>query len=255
MSTCSLGSVATLTGSIALLAIGCAQSESLDLNSGSTGAGGDQTSDGSATPSGDGGSVSQGSGAAAGASGGIGSGGINGAGGVGAIGLGGSAGAAGSPGRGAGGGAPGQAGGSGHGGGAGTAGGGHGGAGIAGGGHGGAGTAGGGHGGGPGTAGGQAGHAGAAAAPTFTDIYNKILIVYCGGSSCHLPGSQHGVGFSTQAGAFKSLSSVAIIPGDSQGSTFYTSVATGEMPDGKPMLSSAFIDEIGAWIDAGALNN
>ena len=58
-----------------------------------------------------------------------------------------------------------------------------------------------------------------------------------------------------QSGAYQSLVSVAVIPGDSQGSTLYTLVATGVMPDGRPMLSGDFIDEIGAWIDAGALNN
>jgi hypothetical protein len=81
------------------------------------------------------------------------------------------------------------------------------------------------------------------------------LSVDCGGSNCHYPGSQHGVGFSTQSGAYKSLLSVAVVPGDAQGSIFYLDVASGAMPDGKPMLSSVFIDKIGAWIDAGALNN
>jgi hypothetical protein len=181
------------------------------------------TTDGSPTATGGNRPSSQGSGGAAGASGDIGSGATSG----GASSRGGTPGTAGNLGRGASGGASGQAGG-GHGGIAGTAG-------------------GGGEGGG--------GHAGASAAPTFTEIYKDILSVYCGGSSCHNPGTQLGVGFSTQSGAYKSLVSVEVVPGDSQGSTLYTAVAAGEMPKGKPMLSSVFIDEIGAWIDAGALNN
>lgn len=98
-------------------------------------------------------------------------------------------------------------------------------------------------------------HSDGSAAATFTEIYKDILTVYCGGSSCHTPGTQHGVGFSTQSGAYKSLLSVAVIPGNSQGSTLYTNLATGTMPAGEPMLSSALIDEVAAWIDAGALNN
>jgi hypothetical protein len=230
MSSVSYGSIAVLATTI----IGCAVSEPLDLKADFGNSDGSQaTNDGPATATGGNRPSSQGSGGAAGASGGIGAGGASG----GAGSLGGTPGTAGNLGRGASGGASGQAG-AGQGGIAGTAGG-H--SGIAG-------TAGrGGEGGG--------GHAGASAAPTFTEIYKDILSVYCGGSSCHYPGSQHGVGFSTQSGAYKSLVSVAVIPGDSQGSTLYTLVATGVMPDGRPMLSSDFIDEIGAWIDAGALNN
>ena len=232
MSSGSFGSVAVLTITLFVI-IGCAVSEPLDLKTEAGDSDGSQTTtDGAARATGGNRPSSQGSGGAAGGSGGIGSGGTSG--GTSSLGT---AGTAGTLGRGASGGS-GQAGG-GHGGVAGTAGGGGGGV---------AGTAGrGGEGGG--------GHAGASAAPTFTEIYKNILLVYCGGSSCHDPGSQHGVGFSTQSGAYKSLISLAVIPGDSQGSTLYTLVATGAMPDGRPMLSSDFIDEIGAWIDAGALNN
>ncbi len=246
MSSGSFGSVAVLTITLFVI-IGCAVSEPLDLKTEAGDSDGSQTTtDGAARATGGNRPSSQGSGGAAGGSGGIGSGGTSG--GTSSLGT---AGTAGTLGRGASGGGSGQAGG-GHGGVAGTAGG--------GGGHGGvAGTAGGGGGGVAGTAGrggeGGGGHAGASAAPTFTEIYKNILLVYCGGSSCHDPGSQHGVGFSTQSGAYKSLISLAVIPGDSQGSTLYTLVATGAMPDGRPMLSSDFIDEIGAWIDAGALNN
>jgi hypothetical protein len=237
MSPGSFGSTAGLTITLVVI-IGCAVSEPVDLKAdlGSSD-GGQTTTDGSSTATGGNRPSSQSSGGAAGASGRIGSGGTSG----GARGLGGTAGTAGNLGRGASGGASGQAGSGSYSGVAGTAGGSGGSRGLAG-------TAGGG-----GVGGG--GHAGASAAPTFTEIYKDILSVYCGGSSCHNPGSQLGVGFSTQSGAYKSLVSVEVVPGDSQGSTLYTAVAAGEMPKGKPMLSSVFIDEIGAWIDAGALNN
>jgi hypothetical protein len=264
MSSGSFGSIAVLTISLVGI-VGCAVSEPLDLKADLGNFDGSQTTtDGSATATGGSRPSSQGSGGTAGASARIGAGGTSG----GASGLGGTPGTAGNLGGGASGGASGQVGG-GHGGVTGTAGGGGGSRGVAGtaGGGGGsrgvAGTAGGGGGsrGVAGTAGGGGegggGHVGTSAAPTFTEIYKNILSVsvYCGGSTCHNPGSQQGVGFSTQAGAYKSLANYAIIPGDSQGSSLYTLVATGVMPDGRPMLSSDFIDEIGAWIDAGALNN
>jgi hypothetical protein len=226
----SSGSIAVWT--IAVFAIGCAASEPIDLK---------VIADGSASATGGNRSTSQGSGGAAGGSGGNGSGGTNGVAGGGANGSGGIGGTAGNLERGASGGASGRGGGGGHGGIAGTSG-------------GGAGTSGG----GAGTSGGggrKGGAGGASTAPTFTEVYKSILIVYCGGSRCHDPGSQAGLGFSTQSGAYQSLANFAVIPGDSQGSSLYTLVATGVMPPAKPMLSSDFIDEIGAWIDAGALNN
>lgn len=211
----SSGSIAVWT--IALFAIGCAASEPLDLTG---------ITDGSASATGGNRPTSQASGGA-GAPGGNGPGGTNAAGGRGASGSDGGAGTAGGLERGASGGVSGRGGAGGHADSAGHSGGG----------------------------GGGGGAGGASSAPTFTEIYKSILSVYCGGSTCHYPGSQHGVGFSTQSGAYKSLLSVAVVPGDAQGSIFYLDVASGAMPDGKPMLSSAFIDEIGAWIDAGALNN
>ena len=225
----SSGSTAVWT--IAAFAIGCAVSEPIDLKANVGSQPAQPTTDGSVSATGGNRPTSQGSGGGAGVPGGNGSGGINGGAAGGASNTGGTAGTAGGAGRGASGGASGRGGGSGHGGLAGA-------------------SSGGGRGGG-----GGGGAAGLSTAPTFTEIYKSILSVDCGGSNCHYPGSQHGVGFSTQSGAYKSLVSVAVVPGDAQGSIFYTDVATGAMPDGKPMLSSVFIDEIGAWIDAGALNN
>jgi hypothetical protein len=122
------------------------------------------------------------------------------------------------------------------------------------------GTGGGGRGGsgattGSGGNGGGATGTGGGPAPTFTEIYKTILTVYCAGSNCHIPGSQNGLSFSTQAVAYKSLLSLAVIPGDSGGSGLYTNLATGAMPFNEPMLSDAQIAEVAAWIDAGAKNN
>jgi hypothetical protein len=94
----------------------------------------------------------------------------------------------------------------------------------------------------------------AGAAPTFTDIYNSILIVYCSGNNCHNPGSQNGVGFSTQATAYSSVKSL-VTPGNGAGSSFYKTVNTGAMPLGAAKLSAASLALIKAWIDAGALDN
>ncbi|HZL20342.1 MAG TPA: hypothetical protein VFG23_21595, partial [Polyangia bacterium] len=91
-------------------------------------------------------------------------------------------------------------------------------------------------------------------APTFTQIYNQILIVYCAGSNCHDPGSQKGVGFSTQSAAYSSVN-LLVTPGNGAGSSFYKTVNGGSMPPGGPKLSAVNLALIKAWIDAGALNN
>jgi hypothetical protein len=105
--------------------------------------------------------------------------------------------------------------------------------------------------GGGGGAGGAQGDAGAA--PTFTTIYKTILLASCGGSNCHNPGSQRGIAFSTQSGAYNSIKGL-VTPGNGAGSSFYNVVSSGVMPPGQ-RLSAANIAAIKAWIDAGALNN
>jgi hypothetical protein len=244
--------LATL-GSMVLVASGCAVSEPLDLDTALAGTSGAGTGGGSTAGSSGGDPGSTGSGGM------IGIGGVSGTGGGATGGAGSNTGTAGTSGIGGVGGKIGTTGigGAGNGGRGGSASGGFSGG---GGGRAGAGGAGGrgGAGGGPMGRGGSSNggtQSNGAVAPTFTEIYKNILIVYCGGSNCHNPGSPHGVGFSTQAGAYKSLVSVAIIPGDSQGSTLYTNVATGAMPAGKPMLSDTLVAQIGAWIDNGALDN
>lgn len=78
----------------------------------------------------------------------------------------------------------------------------------------------------------------------------------CVGASCHIPGTgQSKVKFDTKADAYKSLVSLAVIPGDSAGLTLYTNLATGVMPMGRPMLSDALVALVASWIDGGALND
>jgi hypothetical protein len=110
-----------------------------------------------------------------------------------------------------------------------------------------------GRGGSTGTGGSGSGGAGGSA-PTFTQIYNNILVVYCSGSSCHNPGSQQGVSFASQAGAYTAVKS-RVTAGNGAGSSFYMTVNSGSMPPGGPKLSAANLALINAWIDAGALNN
>ena len=230
--------------------VGCAQSQLLDdppgLNSGSSGAGGDPsgaagTGAGSAGSQGAGGlsltGIAGTTGDTAGTDGAAGTFGIagtnggagtSGSGSGGAFGGGGRAGTSGAVGRG------GSAGGSS----AGT--------------NGRAGASGtGGRGGGAGgsSAGGTGG-----AAPTFTQIYDNILVVSCGGSQCHNPGSQKGVSFASQSSAYSSVSKL-VTPGNGAGSSFYQTVNSGAMPPGGPKLSAANLALIQAWINAGALNN
>ena len=91
-------------------------------------------------------------------------------------------------------------------------------------------------------------------APTFTEIYNQILTVYCAGGSCHDPGSQSGVSFSTQSGGYSSVSRL-VTPGNGAGSSLYKTLSSGAMPLGQAKLSSANLALVEAWINAGALNN
>jgi hypothetical protein len=92
-----------------------------------------------------------------------------------------------------------------------------------------------------------------AAAPTFTEIYTSILVTYCSGSSCHNPGSQKGISFASQSTAYTAVRN-RVTPGNGAGSSFYSTVNSGQMPPGQK-LSATNIAKIKAWIDAGALNN
>ena len=116
--------------------------------------------------------------------------------------------------------------------------------------------------------GGSAGHAGSAGAvgtggtggalgPTFTAIYNNILLVHCGGSSCHNPGTQEGVTFSSQSSAYTAIKSL-VTAGKGATSTFYVIVSMGtgmSYPPPNPVLSAGDLATIESWINAGALDN
>jgi hypothetical protein len=119
------------------------------------------------------------------------------------------------------------------------------------------GSAGGGQG-GPTAAGGKTGAGGSGsatgAAPTFTQVYTTILSAHCGGASCHNPGNQQGVTFTSQATAYKALQSY-VSAGDATGSLLYLVVSTGAMPPTGPPLAAADVATIEGWINAGALNN
>lgn len=93
-----------------------------------------------------------------------------------------------------------------------------------------------------------------AATVTFTDIYTTILTPYCAGSSCHSPGSQGGVSFSSQSNAYNAVKS-RVTPGNGTGSRFYMTVNSGSMPRGAAKLSTTNLNKIKTWIDQGALNN
>ena len=77
----------------------------------------------------------------------------------------------------------------------------------------------------------------------------------CAGATCHIPGSgQAHVKFDTQANAYQTLR-VAVVPGNAAGSILYTNLATGVMPDDRPMISDSLLQLVESSIDAGALNN
>ena len=105
-----------------------------------------------------------------------------------------------------------------------------------------------------GTGGSGSGGAGGSPAPTFTQIYSSILVVYCSGSNCHNPGNQRNVSFASQSSAYSSVKNL-VTAGNGAGSSFYVTVNSGSMPPGGPKLSAANLALIKAWIDAGALNN
>ena len=107
-----------------------------------------------------------------------------------------------------------------------------------------------------GTGGSGGGGVGGSPAPTFSQQIHdsNILVVYCSGSSCHNPGSQRGVSFSSQSNAYSAVRN-SVTPGNGAGSSFYMTVNNGSMPPGGPKLSAANLALIKAWIDAGAMNN
>jgi predicted CxxxxCH...CXXCH cytochrome family protein len=97
------------------------------------------------------------------------------------------------------------------------------------------------------------GGAGTSGAPTFTQVYQTILTVSCGGSQCHSPGTQGNVSFASQSSAYSAVKS-RVVAGNASSFSFYTVVNGGRMPPNNK-LPAAQIAQIAAWINAGALNN
>ncbi len=94
----------------------------------------------------------------------------------------------------------------------------------------------------------------AGAVPTFSAIYQGILLVSCSGSQCHNPGSRHGVSFASQSSAYPAVFS-RVMPGNANGSSLYGLLSAGVMPPSDRKLAPAQLSEIAAWIDAGASND
>jgi hypothetical protein len=103
---------------------------------------------------------------------------------------------------------------------------------------------------------GAAGSFSTAGAPTFTQIYNDIIVKYCAGSACHNPGHSGGASFKTKSSAYTVFSQFAV-PGDLGDSDIYAFI-TGDppfMPPLDPTVPPDGAAELAAWIGAGAQNN
>jgi len=62
------------------------------------------------------------------------------------------------------------------------------------------------------------------------------------------------VSFSSKSNAYSAVKA-RVTPGNGAGSSFYSLVNSGAMPQGQAKLSTSNLAMIKAWIDAGALNN
>jgi len=94
---------------------------------------------------------------------------------------------------------------------------------------------------------------------TWTSIYQTLLVntsyaSNCTGSSCHDPGTQKGVDFSTQQNGYTTISH-RMVPGSPDSSTVVIVLESGAMPQGRPHMPASDIALIRAWIAAGAPNN
>lgn len=97
------------------------------------------------------------------------------------------------------------------------------------------------------------------AAPTFHNVYARVLVPNCSGASCHGSGPVAGLDFSSEQRAFDSLA-LTIEPGDSAASRLFSRidpalcVAPGcaTMPLGREPLPANKLDLVRAWIELGA---
>jgi len=113
-------------------------------------------------------------------------------------------------------------------------------------------------------AGGSTGGDAGAGAPTFSEVYRRIMAMTpdvpassCWGP-CHAgPGTAKAmlkIDMTTQEKAYPGVMKM-VVPGKAATSKLYTEINTGAMPEKKPKLSAALIKLVADWINAGAMNN
>jgi hypothetical protein len=95
---------------------------------------------------------------------------------------------------------------------------------------------------------------GLVAGTTFTQLFDTVFSVSCGGGDCHNPASRGGVSFFTELNGYNSVRGF-VIPGDSAHSQLFFILANGQMPPNGPPLTPSQLAMVASWIDAGALNN
>jgi hypothetical protein len=96
-------------------------------------------------------------------------------------------------------------------------------------------------------------------APTWSTIYGQMLVnpAYpsnCAGATCHDPGKERGVDLPTQEKGWSTIQH-RLSPGKPDASELIEVLRTGKMPDGRPKMPAADIDQISVWIAAGAQDN
>lgn len=99
---------------------------------------------------------------------------------------------------------------------------------------------------------------------SFSSDVLPILTSSCGGSGCHAPGTQSGVGLSSYIAVTTSVGSQygtkIVVPGNAAASPLVEKIAGtirfgARMPLGRPTLSSAQVTTIRNWVNEGAKNN
>ncbi len=98
-----------------------------------------------------------------------------------------------------------------------------------------------------------------AAAPTWSEVYSQILVngsspSNCLGSACHDPGVEKGLDLSTLQNGYKTILR-RVTPGMPAASDLVTVLQSGYMPRGRPQMPAWQVQQISAWIQAGAQDN
>jgi hypothetical protein len=114
-------------------------------------------------------------------------------------------------------------------------------------------------------AGGDASSGDAGAAPTFSEVYARIMsqtpevpVSSCQTGPCHgSPGTAKAIAkidMTTKERAWVGVMKL-VVPRNPAGSKLYTELNTGGMPEKKPKLPATLIKLVADWIRAGAMNN